>query len=95
MQSLLQAIEQRGAKTVILDVTGVPIIDTAVARALLQASASIQLLGAKAMMVGLRPELVQTIVGLGLDLSKLETHANLQSGIRAAMRTATRSGGLN
>jgi rsbT co-antagonist protein RsbR len=66
-------------------VTGVPLVDTQVAAVLLQAAAATKLLGAQPVLVGLRPELAQTIVGLGLDLSMLITHADLQSGIAYAL----------
>jgi anti-anti-sigma regulatory factor/HAMP domain-containing protein len=84
--SLLQAIEQHRAHFVIMDVTGVPIVDTQVAKALLQAADAARLLGAQTILVGLRPELAQTIVGLGLDLSSLVTQADLRSGVVFAMR---------
>ncbi len=84
-QSLLQAIEQHRARIVLIDVTGVPLIDTQVAAVLLQAAAATKLLGAQSVLVGLRPELAQTIVGLGVDLSILITHADLQSGINYAL----------
>jgi anti-anti-sigma regulatory factor/HAMP domain-containing protein len=90
--SLLSAIEQHRATMVLLDVTGVPLIDTQVARVLLQAADAARLLGAEPMLVGIRPELAQTIVGLGLDLSSLKTHADLQSSIRyAAQRQVIRA----
>ena len=84
-QSLLQAIEQHRARTVLIDVTGVPLIDAQVAAVLLQTAAATKLLGAQPVLVGLRPELAQTIVGLGVDLSILITHADLQSGINYAL----------
>ena len=90
--SLLSAIEQHRATMVLLDVTGVPLIDTQVARVLLQAADAARLLGAEPILVGIRPELAQTIVGLGLDLSSLKTHADLQSSIRyAAQRQVIRA----
>ncbi|MFL5800365.1 MAG: STAS domain-containing protein [Roseiflexaceae bacterium] len=82
--SLLAAIEQHRATIVLLDVTGVPLVDTHIARVLLQAADAARLLGAEPILVGIRPELAQTIVGLGLDLSSLMTQADLQSGIRYA-----------
>jgi anti-anti-sigma regulatory factor/HAMP domain-containing protein len=85
VRSLLQAIEQHRADVVIMDVTGVPIVDTQVARALLEAARAAQLLGARPVLVGLRPELAQTIVGLGLNLSGLVTRADLQSGVGYAI----------
>jgi len=81
MQTLLQAIEVHRAHSVLIDVTGVPLIDTMVAAALLNAASAVRLLGAEPMLVGIRPELAQTLVGLGIDLSQLITHANLQSGL--------------
>jgi anti-anti-sigma factor len=86
METLLRGIEHHRASVVILDVTGVPIIDTQVARTLLDAAGAVKLLGTKTILVGLRPELAQTIVGLGLDLSGLNTQADLQSGVSYAMR---------
>lgn len=71
--------------------TGVPIIDTQVARTLLDAARAVRLLGTQTMLVGLRPELAQTIVGLGLDLSGLSTQADLRSGVSYAMRHRERT----
>lgn len=75
VHTLLRAIEQQRAQLVILDVTGVPMIDTHVASVLLSAAEASRLLGAQTILVGLRPELAQTIVGLGIDLSQLSTQA--------------------
>ena len=86
METLLHGVERYRATMVILDVTGVPIIDTQVARTLLDAARAVKLLGTQTMLVGLRPELAQTIVGLGLDLTGLSTQADLQSGVTYAMR---------
>jgi anti-anti-sigma regulatory factor/HAMP domain-containing protein len=88
--SLLTAIEQHHAISVILDVTGVPLVDTQVARVLLRAADATRLLGAEPILVGIRPELAQTIVGLGVDLSALVTQANLASGIRYATQRQKR-----
>ncbi len=86
IQALLVATEQHKATSVILDVTGVPLIDTMVARGLLQAAQAIKLLGAQTVIVGLRPELAQTIIGLGVSLTGLVTHADLQSGLTYVMQ---------
>jgi rsbT co-antagonist protein RsbR len=93
MASLLEAVEQHRARVVLLDVTGVPLVDTQVAQVLLQAAGATRLLGAEPVLVGLRPELAQTIVGLGLDLSSLVTRANLQAGIRYATQRQARHDG--
>lgn len=85
VSSMLHAIEQNRATYVIIDVTGVPIVDTQVARVLLEAATAARLLGASAILCGLRPELAQTIVGLGLNLSQLETHVDLRSALTYAM----------
>ncbi|MFL5801391.1 MAG: HAMP domain-containing protein [Roseiflexaceae bacterium] len=85
-QALLTAVERHRAVSVILDVTGVPLVDTQVARALLHIAETTRLLGAQTILVGLRPELAQTIVGLDLSLTGLITQADLQSGITYAMQ---------
>jgi rsbT co-antagonist protein RsbR len=90
MDSLLGAIERHRARIVIMDVTGVPLIDTQVAQILLHAADAVSLLGAKTILVGMRPELAQTIVGLGLDLRGLVTCADLQSGVNYALNNTGR-----
>lgn len=84
--SLLSAIEHYRARIIILDMTGLPLIDTHVARALLAATAAARLLGTEVVLVGVRPELAQIIVGLGIDLESMITLADLQSGIRYALK---------
>jgi rsbT co-antagonist protein RsbR len=61
------------------------IVDTQVANALLRAAQAVKLLGARVVLTGIRPEVAQTLIGLGLDLSGITTRATLQSGIAAAM----------
>ncbi|NJN14965.1 MAG: HAMP domain-containing protein [Oscillochloris sp.] len=84
--TLLEAIERNRARMIILDVTGVPVIDTQTARLLIQAADASRLLGAQPILVGIRPELAQTIVGLGVDLSDLQSMADLQSALRYALQ---------
>jgi len=91
LHALLKAIEQYRAHRVIIDVTGVPLIDTQVAGVLLQAIDAARLLGAQTVVVGIRPELAQTIVGLGVNLDHVVTHADLQSAVSYAMQSARRS----
>jgi rsbT co-antagonist protein RsbR len=86
LRGLLTAIERHHARSIILDVTGVPLVDTQVARVLLQAADAARLLGTQTIMVGVRPELAQTIVGLRVDLGNIVTCADLQSGVIYAMR---------
>ena len=85
LNSLLKAVERHKPHTAILDLTGVPIVDTEVAQVVMQAIAATRMLGTQTILVGLRPELAQTIVALGIDLRGLVTHADLQSGIGYAL----------
>jgi anti-anti-sigma factor len=84
VEALLHGIEQRRARVAILDITGVPMVDTQVANALLQAAKAVKLLGARVVLTGIRPEVAQTLVGLGVDLRDIVTHSTLQSGITHA-----------
>jgi rsbT co-antagonist protein RsbR len=86
IEVLLQGVAASRARIVILDITGVPLVDTQVANALLQAARSVRLLGAQVLLTGIRPEVAQTLVGLGVDLGGLVTRATLQDGITYAMR---------
>jgi anti-anti-sigma regulatory factor len=79
---VLTAISTQRAQTVLLDVTGVPVVDTQVANSLLQMARSAMLLGARVVMVGIRPEIAQSIVGLGIDLQHLTIEATLASALR-------------
>ena len=94
LSTLLSATERHRARMVIVDVTGVPIIDTQVARVLLKVASAIHLLGAETVLVGLRPELAQTIIGLGLDLTSLVTRADLQSAVSYALQRGQHSRSL-
>lgn len=85
---LLHAIEMQRAHTVLLDVTGLPVVDTLAAQTLIQASAAAKLLGAKVVLVGLAPAVAQTIVGLGLDLRSLRIERDLQSAVTGVLARA-------
>jgi anti-anti-sigma factor len=80
-RDLLAQIERERARTVLLDITGVPMIDTQVAQALLRAVSASRLLGAEVVLVGVAPEVAQTIVTLGIDLGDLRTAADLRSAV--------------
>jgi rsbT co-antagonist protein RsbR len=84
METLLEGIAQTRARVAILDITGVPVVDTQVANALIRAAQSVKLLGAQVILTGIRPEVAQTLVGLGADLSAITTRSSLQSGIAYA-----------
>lgn len=85
LESLLTAIERHRARVIIIDVTGVPVVDTQVAQVLIQATDAAKLLGALPILVGIRPELAQALVGLGISFNGLVTHADLQNGVRYAL----------
>lgn len=84
IETLLQGIASRSARVAILDITGVPLVDTQIANVLIQAAQAVKLLGAQVVLTGIRPEVAQTLVGLGADLSGIITRGNLQSGIAYA-----------
>jgi rsbT co-antagonist protein RsbR len=86
MERLLTAIAERQADIIILDITGVPVIDTAVANYLLQTARAAQLIGAQVILVGIGAEIAQTIVQLGVELRGIQIGANLQAGIELALR---------
>jgi anti-anti-sigma factor len=85
LEALLEGVTRAAADTVILDITGVPLVDTAIANTLIQAARAVRLLGAEALLVGISPEVAQTLVGLGVDLGALMTRGDLQSGIAYAL----------
>jgi len=84
IETLLQGIATSGAQIAILDITGVPVVDTQVADALIRAAQAVKLLGAQVVLTGIRPEVAQTLVGLGTDLRGIVTRSSLQSGIAYA-----------
>ncbi|NNJ13235.1 STAS domain-containing protein [Chloroflexales bacterium ZM16-3] len=81
LQRVLAKIEAQQARTLILDVTGLPIIDTHVARVLLTTAQAARLLGARSILVGIRPEVAQALVSLGVDLPDLHAHATLEQAL--------------
>jgi rsbT co-antagonist protein RsbR len=85
MEILLTGVQQYSAEIVIIDITGVPIVDTAVANHLIQATQAATLLGAHCVLVGVSAEVAQTLVQLGVNLSTLVTRSNLQAGITYAL----------
>ncbi|KAB8145532.1 STAS domain-containing protein [Chloroflexia bacterium SDU3-3] len=79
--SLLTSIGTYQADSVIIDITGIPVVDTQVAAYLLQAARASALLGCDVALVGIGPEIAQTLIQLGVDLQSIHTLANLQAGI--------------
>jgi PAS domain S-box-containing protein len=88
LDTLLAGIAESRARFAILDITGVPVVDTQVANALIRAAQAVQLLGAQVILTGIRPEVAQTLVGIGTDLRGIVTHASLQTGIAYAIARA-------
>jgi rsbT co-antagonist protein RsbR len=86
LESLLTGVAASRARVVILDITGVTVVDTQVANVFIQAAQAVGLLGAQVVLTGIRPEVAQTIVGLGVDLNTIITRGTLRDGITFALR---------
>lgn len=84
MESLLQEIVESGSSIAILDISGVPTVDSLVAQHLIKTVSATRLMGAECIISGIRPEIAQTVVHLGIDLSTVITKASLASALRAA-----------
>jgi rsbT co-antagonist protein RsbR len=80
-------VERERARHVIFDITGVPIVDTHVAQVLIQTTMAVRLLGADTLLVGIRPEVAQTLVALNVDLGGLRTYPNLREAVGALLAT--------
>jgi rsbT co-antagonist protein RsbR len=86
MESLLQKIVETGSQVAILDITGVPTVDTLVAQHLLKTVAAARLMGAECIISGIRPQIAQTIVHLGVDLGTVVTKATLADAFALALQ---------
>jgi rsbT co-antagonist protein RsbR len=86
MESLLEKIVETGAAIAIIDITGVPTVDTLVAQHLLKTVAAARLMGAECMISGIRPQIAQTIVHLGVDIGDVLTKATLADAFAIALR---------
>lgn len=86
MESLLQKIVETGAAIAIIDITGVPTVDTLVAQHLLKTVAAARLMGADCIISGIRPQIAQTIVHLGVDLGSVSTKATLADAFLVALK---------
>lgn len=84
-ERLLQEIARLRSKAAIIDISGVPLFDTAAAQLIIRLARSVRLLGAAAFLVGMSPENAKTIVDLGVDLTGLKTLATLQDGLAQAL----------
>ena len=86
----LHALERSSARQLILDITGVPVVDTQVAQGLIQLVQAAQLLGTRVSIVGIRPEVAQALVGLGISLSNIKVFSTLQRGVAQALAAEPR-----
>jgi rsbT co-antagonist protein RsbR len=86
MESLLQKIVDTGSEMAIIDITGVPTVDTLVAQHLLKTVTALRLMGAECIISGVRPQIAQTIVHLGVELHGVITKANLADALALALK---------
>ncbi len=91
MENLLEGVIKHNAEVVLIDITGVPVVDTMVAHHIIQAAEAVRLIGATCILVGIRPEIAQTIVNLGIDLGKFPTKSSLRKGFETALELTGRT----
>ncbi|WP_101846600.1 RsbT co-antagonist protein RsbRA [Halobacillus sp. Marseille-P3879] len=91
MENLLDGVIKHNAEVVLIDITGVPVVDTMVAHHIIQAAEAVRLIGSRCILVGIRPEIAQTIVNLGIDLSKFPTKSSLRKGFQSALELTNRT----
>lgn len=85
LETLLKRVIENRAKVLIIDIAGVPVVDTKVADHLIQSTAAVRLLGAETVLTGISPEIAKTIVQLGVDVSSMHTRNNLADGVELAL----------
>ena len=85
LETVLSRVTEDRAKVLIIDIAGVPVIDTKVADHLIRATAAVRLLGAQTILTGISPQIAQTIVQLGVDTSLMHTRNKLADGIQLAL----------
>lgn len=85
MENLLNGVIKYEAQVVLIDITGVPVVDTMVAQHIIKAAEAVRLIGSECVLVGIRPEIAQTIVNLGIELDRFPTKSSLRKGILEAM----------
>jgi rsbT co-antagonist protein RsbR len=90
MENLLEGVIRHNSEVVLMDITGVPVVDTMVAHHIIQAAEAVRLIGSTCILVGIRPEIAQTIVNLGIDLSQFPTKSSLRKGFTAALELTNR-----
>lgn len=87
LEVLLEGVASYQAEIAIVDITGVSVVDTNVAHALIQAAHAVKLLGGSVILTGIGPSMAQTLVSLGVDLSSIVTRGSLQHGIAYALQS--------
>ncbi len=96
MEKLLETLVATGADHAVLDITGVPTVDTEVAQHLLKTVNAVRLLGAECIVCGIRPQVAQTVVSLGIEFGDIATKATMADALRHALRrsglTVTKAG---
>jgi rsbT co-antagonist protein RsbR len=85
MERLLHRVTESAASVALIDITGVPTIDTQTAQHLIETISAVRLLGADAILTGVRSTIAQTLVHLGIDLSNVTTRSSLSGGLRTAL----------
>lgn len=97
MQQVLERISAQRSRDLILDITGVPIMDSHVANVVIQIAQAVKLLGTRTLLVGVRPEVAQTLVALNIEFGDLEIFADLQDAVlsRLGQLTQSKAGNMN
>lgn len=85
METVLLKVTEEQAKVLILDIAGVPVVDTKVAQHLLQTTAAVKLVGARTILTGISAQVARTIIQLGVEISAMDTQSRLQDGIELAL----------
>jgi rsbT co-antagonist protein RsbR len=84
-EKILDSIVETRSSVALLDITGVPAVDTQTARHLVESISAVRLLGADVILTGIRPAIAQTLVHLGIDLAGITTRSSLSAGLRTAL----------
>src|SRR5262245_50396377 len=88
MEALLQALVDTSSDCAIIDITGVPAVDTQVAQHVLKTVMAARLMGAECIISGIRPQIAQTVVSLGIEFGDIVTKASLADALRHALRAS-------
>ena len=91
MDSVLVKVSELQAKVIIIDIAGVPVVDTKVADSLVKTTAAVRLLGAETILTGITAQVARTIVQLGVDISTMYTLSRLSEGIELALSLVGKS----